>query len=151
MNPGKRFEGKFHESIKHLPGASMRIMDGGRYAPIQQWGDFFYFAPDDTFLFECKATHLTRFPHDKIQDHQIKKLKGFSDLSRNRHSIIVINFYGEDIRKKNDCVLIDIDAYLKHLEDTTRSSLSEAEAREIGEVMEREKGNIWFVDPWAVI
>lgn len=152
MNAGKRFEGKFHESIKHLPGASMRIEDGGKYAFTRQWGDFFFFADSgDTFLFECKATQRPSFEHRKIADHQIETLKRFNDSHKLRHGIIALNFYGENIREKNDCILIGIDTYLEHLESTDRESLSQEEALGIGVLMPRVQGNIWHVDPWAVV
>ena len=43
MNPGKRFEGKFRESLDLLPGYGMRIIDGGDRLKERMPADFWYF------------------------------------------------------------------------------------------------------------
>lgn len=163
MTPGKRFEGKFHESLKLLDGASMRIEDGGNRAKNPQLGDFIFWGGIyDTFLFECKATgkgrldlyELLKKQKDKKgneKSSQLERLLKFSDLRECNHSIVVINFYGENVAKENRCVIVEAHALKRYIKESKRKSVPLADALDIGHECPVIKGNIWEVDPWAVL
>lgn len=144
MNPGKRFEAKFHESLRRLPGVSMRIYDGGQYAKIQQMGDFLYWDFfGHTWLFECKATKEKSFPIAKLKDHQLEGLLQFDSLHESNHGIIAINFYGENVREKNNCYLVTATRYQHELENLGRSSFPEEMISEMGILCAPDKDNVW--------
>lgn len=144
MEPGKRFEAAFKTCLNRLPGASMRIEDGGKIGRNRQWGDFFYWDDGElTYLFECKATHLTSFPNEKLKDHQLEALKRFDSLRVNHHSVLALNFYGESLLEKNRCILVDVWAYVNWLESHDRKSLPEDEAARIGFECFKGKDNKW--------
>lgn len=156
MDSGKRFEAKFHDSLKRLDGASMRIEDGGRGAKNPQLGDFLFWGGEsDTFLFECKATGKGRLDFERLAKKgkdgksQMDRLLGFSDLRRCNHSLIAINFYGGDVARENRCVLIEAHAMEAYINETDRASIPLADAIRIGRECPVIKGNIWEVDPWA--
>lgn len=113
MDSGKRFEQRFASALHELPGASMRIEDGGAVAKNYQYGDFFYFADDgNTYLIECKATRLPSFEVRNLRETQIAMLTRWQETHpQTRHAVIAINFYGDNYRKENDCLLVTLDAY----------------------------------------
>lgn len=112
MDSGKRFEARFAKSLHRLPGASMRIEDGGAQAKNRQIGDFAYWADDGrNFLIECKATARKAFPFENIKPHQMDALHNFNMLGHNRFAVIAFNFYGENYRTENECYLILFDDF----------------------------------------
>lgn len=151
-NSGKRFEGKFHKSLWQLPGASMRIEDGGGKAKNKQMGDFLYWdLGENTFLFECKATHGKSFKLRNLTDDQLESLLKFDALRESNHSVIAINYYGDDVAQENHCVLINVNQYKSYIEGTDKASLSYDDALDLGFECSVVKGNIWNLNPWAVI
>lgn len=133
MNPGKRFESRFHKSIKQLPGASYRILDGGRNTTIDVPGDFWFFSDDGyDYLIECKATKERSFPASHIRKNQVESLLAHDHHRERDVGIIALNFYGENIRRKNNCYLIRIDDFLAYLLSEGRKSIPEKAAEEIG-------------------
>ena len=107
MESGKRFEARFAKSLKQLPGAMMRIEDGGERAKNYQFGDFFYWDyGGNSWLIECKATNRASFPIAQLRIEQMAKLKLYDGLGHGRHSVIAINFYRDPIREYNECLLI---------------------------------------------
>lgn len=158
MDSGKRFEGKFHDSLRLLDGASMRIEDGGRGAKNPQLGDFLLWCGvDETFLFECKATGDGRLEFRRLckkgkdGKSQMDRLLGFSDLRDCHHSLIAINFYGKDVARENRCVLVEAHVMEAYINETGRASIPLADALQIGHECPVIKGNIWEVDPWAAL
>lgn len=114
MDSGKRFESRFAASLHALPGASYRIEDGGAIAKNQQCGDFFFFADDgSTWAIECKATNRASFPIANLRLEQMAALARFDALGGNRHALIAINFWGEPLKERNDCLLITWENYKK--------------------------------------
>lgn len=135
MDSGKRFERSFHMSLKLLPGASMRIEDGGGKAKNQQWGDFFYWDYEgNDILVECKATKEDAFPHRNLADRQLERLLQWEKISPRKISYLAINYYQENIRLHNECVLIPISNYVDWLDETKRASLPYEVALRIGEL-----------------
>lgn len=133
VNPGKLFESRFKTCLNRLPGASMRIEDGGKEGRSRQWGDFFYWNEfEETFLFECKATKLNRFELRKLAKHQLDDLLMFDCLRSDHHSVLAFNFYKDSTMTNNICVLVDVHDYVAWKEGTNRASLPMAEAMEIG-------------------
>ena len=108
MDSGKRFEERFSASLKALPGWSHRIEDGGRGSFNKQPGDYLY-GPEGggMVLIECKAAK-GRFELRRIgageKDGQLAQLLEFQ--AKDRRSVVAINFYGDDYRKHNRCILI---------------------------------------------
>lgn len=127
MNPGKRFEGSFHESLHALPGASMRVLDGGKSINIRVWGDFLYFADDGhVWLFECKSTALRSLPFLQVKEHQLESLSRFDSLHDHFHGVIAVNFYdGDNVRRKNDCWLVPVSDYMEFVKHSGRKSMPE--------------------------
>lgn len=133
VNPGKLFESRFKTCLNRLPGASMRIEDGGATGRNRQWGDFFYWDEfDETYLFECKATKLNSFELRKLAKHQLDDLLMFDCLRSNHHSVLAFNFYQDSSMTNNHCILVDIHAFVNWALQTDRASLPMAEAMEIG-------------------
>lgn len=153
MTPGKRFERKFRESLDLLPGWNARFRDnsagyGGAYgnAKMNQAnpGDFIYLdVSGRRYLVECKATKQASFPFKDVRDEQLAELKRFEDMGPGFKGYLAINFYLGDTRLKNECVLVNIDAFLAYRKATTRKSIPEAEAAAIGWRCLKERGNIW--------
>ena len=148
-NPGKRFERKFKQSLD-LRGYALRIQDkcflgfNGRLLSEPGEGDFWYFASTgDAYLIECKATKGHRFPLSKLRDEQEESLAEFDRVAHSTHGMVALNYYGEDVRKDNRCVLVPIGAYRRHKHTSGRKSLTVEEAVRLGTECPRIKGNIW--------
>lgn len=147
VNPGKVFESRFKTCLNRLPGASMRIEDGGAVGRNRQWGDFFYWDEgEDTYLFECKATHLKSFELRNLKSHQAKSLLAFSALRETNHSILALNFYDDDVRQNNRCVLIDIHDFISWTQESKRASLPLNEALEIGALCNTTRDGHWDLE-----
>lgn len=149
MDSGKRFEHRFAQALHSLPGASMRIEDGGARAKNYQFGDFFYWDFDGRdWLIECKATAQQSFPIRSLRPEQMAKLKTFDELGPNRHSVIAINFWKEPYRTHNDCVLIMFSAYLAVCQmacDTGRASIPKEWLERAGWLQAKKNGT-WELD-----
>lgn len=121
MDRGKRFEYNFHKSLKRLPGASMRILDGGRSSQLRVWGDFLFWGADEgTWLFECKSTHLKSFRLEQVKRHQLESLADFELLREDTHSFLAINFYSEE-DKTGRMWLVPILEYLRLIDETVNT------------------------------
>lgn len=147
INPGKRFEEKFKESLDRK-GYALRIQDkvfmgqNGRLLSKEGEGDFWYFAKSgDVYLIECKATGVPRFPFDKLTQEQ--SLVDFEAVAESYHSLVALNFYGENIRTDNRCFLIPIWDYLDYKLTCGRKSMPLSAAEQVGTECPRIKGNIW--------
>ena len=134
MDSGKRFEQRFHNSLRALPGASMRIEDGGMYAMNRQLGDFFFWPEHPaTLLFECKAERTKSFDLRRVQwgvpNGQIDRMAGWAKRSAGRFAYIALNFYDhESYRKKNACYIIPLGVFeslAKRAEAQGRKSIPE--------------------------
>lgn len=152
MDAGKRFERAFHLSLKLLPGWSMRIEDGGAKAKNPQWGDFFYFGRNELayreqasmtygdydgndHLIECKATKEVSFPCRNLHEEQMNRLMGWEKLGSRKHAWLAINYYSENIRERNHCVLIPISSYIDWLDEADRKSLPFEAACGLGKLL----------------
>lgn len=152
MNPGKRFEAKFHQSLLMLPGASCRFEDGGAVAKNRQLADYIYWDNgEETFVFECKATKKPSFPMCDMGDEQLEGLLEWEAMRPTFHAVVALNFYGENVAAENRCILVEARSLVRYLEYTGRKSIPADDAAEIGWECERAKGNIWKLDPWKVI
>lgn len=144
MEPGKRFERKFKESLELLGGFAHRIEDGGRYSLNDQPGDFYYFSPDGIAnLIECKATREKSFPFKLLRDSQVASLLAFERVSRSTRSWVAVNYYGKNVAKDNRCFLVPINGYVQYAAACGRKSLPVFAAGEIGTECPKVKGNIW--------
>lgn len=148
MDAGKRFEGRFSKSLHALPGASMRIEDGGGVSKNQQWGDFLFWADDGMdWLIECKATSEASFPMRNIRKEQLAKLKTYESLNNRHGSVIAINFYTEHLAT-NECILIRYQAFedcMKRCLQAGRKSIPRLMLVECGHLQEQDRG-IWTLD-----
>lgn len=114
MNAGKRFEQNFHRSLKRLPGASMRILDGGRELKTRVWGDFLFWAADGTdYLFECKSTSQKSLPMAQVKGHQLESLANFELAREDMHAYLAVNFYDKDSDLTGRMWLVPIVDYLE--------------------------------------
>ena len=149
MDSGKRFEARFSKSLHLLPGASMRIEDGGAKAKNRQIGDFAYWADNGhSYIIECKATAEASFPFRNIQPHQMDNLHRFDSLGRHRHAVLAINFYGDDYRAENECCLIAFDDFCRlyaRAGEAGRVSIPKEWIEQAGKVQERIAGG-WRLD-----
>lgn len=147
VNPGKRFEDKFKDSLDRK-GYALRIQDkvfmgqNGRLLSKEGEGDFWFFSgTGDVFLIECKATGTRRFPFEKLT--QEESLLGFEQVAGNFHSLVALNFYGENVRTDNRCFLIPIRDYMDYKLACGRKSMPLSAAEQVGTECPRIKGNIW--------
>lgn len=109
----------------------MRIYDGGAYVNLDVIGDYAYWADDGlSFMIECKATKLPSLPFSNFKPGQLDKLLDWNGPFR--HSVIALNFYGENYRQKNDCYLIHIKDFLRYQDTCGRKSIPEKDAARIG-------------------
>lgn len=142
MNPGKRFERKFRESLRALPGLHLRIIDGGDRLKERMPADFWYFPKrGGAVLIECKATRGKSIRHDRVT--QLDALLEFDAVSDTTASLIAVNFYGEDIRRDNRCIIVPAKSFAHHSLTSGRASLPIADALEIGWEAPRAHGNVW--------
>lgn len=142
MNPGKRFEAKFRKSLSMLPGWHMRIHDGGRSTVERMPADFWYFPKSGgSYLIECKATRGKSIRHDRVT--QIDALLKFDSLNDQTASLVAVNFYGDDVRRDNRCVIVPAPLFARHAAESGRSSLPLSDAVSIGWEAERVHGNLW--------
>lgn len=108
-SPGKKFERKFAESLKRLPGQYMRIYDGGGQIIRRVWGDFFYFnKAGHVYLIECKSTQEASFRLRNIRDTQVNDLLKFDGIAKNTHSLVAIHLDRDDT-----CTLLTIGKYIQ--------------------------------------
>lgn len=94
--------------------------------------DFQFWADNGIdYLFECKATKQRSLAFSKITKGQIENLLRFN--KRHKHvGILAVNFYGENIREKNECYLVRIDRFVEYSIHCGRKSMPEEVAAEIG-------------------
>lgn len=157
MDSGKRFEHNFGQSLRKIaPGASvdmsraMRIEDGGKVGKNRQWGDFFFFDEDGTvWLIECKATKEKSFPIVNLRKEQMAALKTFDGWHENFRSVVAINFYGENLRERNDCILVSYHVYenlVRTALEGKRASIPFAWLQEGGKLQAKASGGLWTLD-----
>ena len=141
MNPGKRFEDKFRESLDLLPGFGMRIIDGGDRLKERMPADFWYFpTTGGAYLIECKAVMGKSLPIAKVT--QLPELLRFEGTSPDCHALIAVNFYGKNIRKDNRCLLMRAVTFAA-LSGGKRKSVPLKAFEHLGYEAPRIKGNIW--------
>ena len=137
MNPGKRFEQKFRESMP--PGAFvMRIPDklymlGGRLMSEESEGDFIVATGSDTFLIECKATNKKSLQFYNVKEHQELSLACFDGVGENTHGLLAVEFYDKDgYRKPKRMFLMPIGEWLRFKAGTSRKSMPISEFERSG-------------------
>lgn len=141
MNPGKRFERKFRESLGLLPGWHMRIIDGGDRLHETMPADFWYFPKGGgAVMVECKAVRGKSLPASRVT--QLDELVRFSRNSGTCRAIVAANFYGEDVRKDNRCLLMDAETFAAIL-GGRRKSVPLRAFEALGVEAPKIKGNIW--------
>lgn len=141
MNAGKRFERKFRESLNLMPGWHMRIIDGGDRLRETMPADFWYFPRvGGACLIECKAVKGRSLPFSRIT--QLEELVAFDQNSESCNALVAVNFYGEDVRRDNRCLIIRAVA-LEALSHGKRKSVPVEALELIGTEAPRVKGNIW--------
>lgn len=136
MNPGKRFENKFRES---LGGITIRINDkvsvrNGFVVSKESEADFVCFQESgNVYLVECKATSLKSFPFSKIEEHQENSLVDFENLHPYFHGLIALEFYNkESYRLPKRMFLIGIKDFLFYKTSCGRKSIPIKDAEAIG-------------------
>ena len=141
VNPGKRFERKFRESLRLLPGWHMRILDGGDRLHETMPADFWYFPKSGgALMVECKAVKGKSLPASRVT--QLDELVRFSRNSGTCRAVIAANFYGEDVRMDNRCLLMDAETFAAIL-DGKRKSVPIRAFEDLGIEAPKIKGNIW--------
>lgn len=148
MDAGKRFEQNFHRSLKRLPGASMRILDGGKYSKLRVWGDFLFWADNGRdYLFECKSTHLKSLRFEQVKEHQLKSLAEFELTREDMLSFLAINFYDREKDLTGRTWLVPVADFLNLKEILTneygRSSVPMKALEEIYPECPRIPGSMW--------
>lgn len=136
MNPGKRFENKFRES---LGGITIRINDkvsvrNGFVVSKESEADFVCFQESgNVYLVECKATSLKSFPFSKIEEHQENSLVDFENLHPYFHGLIALEFYDKrGYRYPKRMFLVGIKDFLSYKLSCGRKSLPINDAEKIG-------------------
>lgn len=136
MNPGKRFENKFRES---LSGLTIRINDkvsmrNGHVFSEESEADFVCFQNSgNVYLVECKAISLKSFPFQKIKEHQENSLLDFESLHPSFHGLIALEFYDKNgYRLPKRMFLIGIKDFLSYKKTCGRKSLPIKDAEKIG-------------------
>jgi hypothetical protein len=141
LNPGKRFERKFRESLGLLPGWHMRIIDGGDRLHETMPADFWYFPKGGgAVMVECKAVRGKSLPASRVT--QLDELVRFSRNSGTCRAIVAANFYGEDVRKDNRCLLMEAETFAALL-GGKRKSVPLRAFEALGVEAPKIKGNIW--------
>ena len=105
MYPEKKdFKQRLHESLKRLPGVSMRISDNGSERAM---GDFLYWnLKGNSYLIKCRSTKQKSLPFAMLRDRELEDLRKFNELSYFNQGMIAIHFELDD-----RCVLLTIGAY----------------------------------------
>lgn len=136
MNPGKRFENKFRES---LGGITIRINDkvsvrNGFVVSKESEADFVCFQKSgNVYLVECKSVSRKSFPFDQIKDHQERSLIDFELLHPSFHGLIALEFYNkESYRLPKRMFLIGIKDFLFYKTSCGRKSIPIKDAEAIG-------------------
>lgn len=141
MNPGKRFERKFRESLSLMPGYHLRIVDGGDRLKERMPGDFWYFpASGGALLIECKAVRGRSLPLSRVT--QIDELVRFDRNSPTCKALVAVNFYGEDVRRDNRCLLMPAPVFAA-LSGGRRRSMPLKAFEALGVEAPRVSGNVW--------
>lgn len=130
--PGKRFEGKFRESLPE--GVfSLRIPDartfyGARAAMSESEADFVVATGTHTCLVECKAVNRPRLEFHNVKGHQERSLMEFDSLGPNTHGILAVEFYDKrGYRNPKRMFLMPIAAWMRFREETDRASMPVSE------------------------
>lgn len=128
MNNGKRFEAKFRESAE-AAGYCLRIPDklvmrGGHLMSEETEADFVVVSGTETFLVECKSTHLASLPFDRVRGHQERSLVEFDAAGPHAHGVLAVEFYerGERYGVGCACYLMPIAEWAAFRAVTSRKS-----------------------------
>lgn len=128
MNPGKRFEKKFGDSVEGS-GLVVRIPDkliakGNRIISEESEADFLVFFNDDSFMVECKAVNRNYLQFYNVKEHQEDSLSRFDSFSAKTHGILAVEFYDKaGYRKPKRMFLLTIDEWMLYKESSGRKSM----------------------------
>lgn len=137
MNPGKRFEKKFLESVDPH-GFILRIPDKiytyqGRIYSDESEADFIIASGTESYLVECKATCKSCLPFEMVKEHQETALLEYDEVGRNAHGLLAVEFYDKaGYRYPKRMFLLPIVEWLKFKASTTRKSMPISEFEKIG-------------------
>lgn len=146
MNPGKRFEQKFRESV---PDGTfiMRIADkvytiNGRTYSEESEADFLAANSEGAYLIECKATQETRLPYSKVLPHQEEALAKFDALGDHTHGLLAVEFYDKGGYRGPKCMfLLPISRWFEFKRVVpSRSSMPMSAFEKLGRRIEYAKG-----------
>lgn len=141
----KTFERRIHESLKRIPGVSLRIADAGSQISGRVMGDFVYWNHQgDSFLIACLTMKANTLTFNTLKTRQIEDLKTFNGLSYRTHGVIAIHFEPDD-----ECVLLTVNAYqmLVRRYAKRRASATKHVVEETGYKCARYSNGIWNLEP----
>ena len=153
MNPGKRFEKKFKESME--PHAFvLRIPDNvvffkGRAIGNESDADFLIVNGDCSFLVECKATSQRSLEFRKVMEHQEVSLIEFDETGERSHGFLAVEFYDNaSYRKPHRMFLLPISEWMRYKAESGRKSMPIKAFAELGVELAYAKGAYAFDGRW---
>ena len=153
MNPGKRFEQKFRESIEPYAYV-LRIPDnvymcGNRLIGSESEADFLVVTGTDSFLVECKATNKKSLQFYNVKEHQETSLMEFDDIGERSHGFLAVEFYDKaGYHKPHRMYLLPIVEWMRYKEESGRKSMPMSAFDELGVRLEYQKGLYAFEGKW---
>lgn len=135
MNPGKRFERKFAES---MPGWVMRIPDkmnvyNGVVIGEETEADYLAVSGDHAYLIECKAVNRPRLEYYNVKEHQERSLAEFDAQGDHMHGLLAVEFYDKGgYRLPKRMFLLPIGEWLHFRAEAERSSMPIKAFEELG-------------------
>lgn len=153
MNPGKRFEQKFRESME--PHAFvLRIRDNVTFKNGHTFGeeseaDFLVANSESSYLVECKATSKKSLEFYNVKEHQEESLLDFDGLGDLTHGFLAVEFYSkEGYRKPHTMFLLPITEWMRFKGSSDRKSVPISYFREHGIEVPYKKGAYAFDGKW---
>lgn len=160
VNPGKRFEKKFHESLDAAGVYTERIQDcaywnGYRMVGNKTAGDFRCYIPASkslkSLLIENKATSSKRIEYDRLEEHQHASLVSFDNLHRDAQGWVAVNFYNSvSVARCDMCFMVPIAVWDEYVSDDSRKSIPMDTFIDDDRIIEcpKVKGAIYDMSAW---
>lgn len=160
VDPGKRFESRFRESLTELGLCVERIPDkvywtGSRLVSEETSSDFcaWYAQCVDgklrSFLVENKACSQHRLAYSRLKQHQHDALAEFDSMHADMHGFVAVNYYDPvSIANMDTCFMVPIGVWDEHAAGDMKS-LSHEECLEDDRIILCQKvGRLYDMRPW---
>ena len=153
MNAGKRFEGKFRESMKSCAYV-LRIPDnvymrGSRLIGNESEADFLVVTGSDSYLVECKATSRKSLQFYNVKEHQEASLAEFDAVGEHSHGFLAVEFYDKaSYAKPHRMYLVPIGEWMRYKTESGRKSMPMSAFDELGVKLEYRNGIYVFDGRW---